>query len=143
MALKLRLKPHEKAIINGAVIENGPRAAELVVRNFAHILRDPDVMQEEDANTPAKRCYFAAQLMLMDPANGSQYRSAFTELAAALRTALLNKDVLARLDAAEQSVAEENYYQALRALKDVIAYEAPLLGLSPADSAAGAGNTGP
>lgn len=127
MALKLRLKPHEKAIINGAVIENGSRSTDIIVHNFAQILRDPDVMQEEEANTPSKRCYFAAQLMIIDPPNSTRYREMFTSYLNDLRGAFLNQDILAKLDEAEAGVAEQNYYKALRVLKDVIVYEEPLL----------------
>lgn len=127
MALKLRLRPHEKAILNGVVIENGGRATDILVHNFAHILRDPDVMQEEQADTPSKRCYFAAQLMLIDPANAQQYRAVFDGFLNDLKGAFINPDILARLDEADQSVTEGNYYKALRTLKDVIAYEEPLL----------------
>lgn len=143
MALKLRLKPHEKAIINGVVIENGSRAADILVHNFAHILRDPDVMQEDEANTPSKRCYFAAQLMLIDPANAGQYRDTFDKFLSDLRGAFINPDILKLLQDADEGVAEGNYYKALRALKDVIAYEEPLLAPSGRRDEAGRSDDDP
>lgn len=131
MALKIKLKPHEKAIINGAVIQNGPRATEFIIKNFAQILREPEVMQQEAADTPAKRTYFAAQLMLLDPDNAANYKAQFDGLLGDLRGALKNEDMLAKLAAAETAVAQDNYYQALRQLRDVIEYEAVLLGIVP------------
>lgn len=128
MALKIKLKPHEKAVINGTVIQNGPRATEFIVKNFAQILREPEVMQEEDANTPAKRTYFAAQLMLLDPENAENYRSVFERFLSDLSAALTNKDMLDKLAASGAAVEQRNYYQALRQLREVIDYEARLLG---------------
>lgn len=128
MALKIKLKPHEKAIINGAVIQNGPRATEFIIKNFAQILREPEVMQQEDANTPAKRTYFAAQLMLLDPDNAESYKAQFTGLLNDLAQALTNKEMLGKLTAAADAIAQNNYYQALRQMRDVIDYEAILLG---------------
>lgn len=137
MALKLKLKPHEKAIINGAVIENGPRAAEIVVHNFAQILREPSVMQEDEATTPARRTYFAIQLMLIDPEKTEQYRTMAESLATDLRAALTNPSVIANLDEALESMRKGNYYRALQSLKDVMTYEAVLLGLPAARVAGG------
>lgn len=133
MALKIKLKPHEKAIINGAVIQNGPRATEIIVQNFAQILREPEVMQEEEADTPAKRTYFMAQLMLMDPQNAASYRPQFERYLTELHDALINEDVKTRLMEARGVADSGNYYGALRAIKDVIAYESKVL--NPADHA--------
>lgn len=136
MALKIKLKPHEKAIINGAVIQNGSRAAEFVIQNFAQILREPEVMQEEEANTPARRTYFSAQLMLLDPTNAASYQPRFDVYLNDLRGALTNPEMRAKLDTAEKAAKEQNYYQALRQLREVMEYEAVLLGLVPAPESA-------
>ena len=66
MALKLSLKPDEKLVINGAVIANADRRATLIVHNKASILREKDILQEQDVDTPAKRIYFPIMLMYMD-----------------------------------------------------------------------------
>lgn len=136
MALKIKLKPHEKAIINGAVIQNGSRAAEFVIQNFAQILREPEVMQEEEANTPARRTYFSAQLMLLDPTNAASYQPRFDVFLNDLRGALTNPEMRTKLDSAEKAAKEQNYYQALRQLREVMEYEAVLLGLVPAPESA-------
>ncbi|MFA7430430.1 MAG: flagellar biosynthesis repressor FlbT [Rhodospirillaceae bacterium] len=140
MALKLKLKPHEKAIINGAVIENGPRSSEIVVHNMAQILREPSVMQAEDANTPARRTYFAIQLMLIDQENAETYRKTAEALFGDLRAALTNPSVISSLDGALAAMNSGNCYRALQALKDVIAYEAALLGFP---SGGGVGSDAP
>ena len=55
MALKLTLKPSERFVINGAVIENGERRITLTIQNRASILRSKDVIMPHEANTPVKR----------------------------------------------------------------------------------------
>ena len=65
MALKLSLKPHEKVVINGAVIANGDRRSTICVENIANVLREGDIIQPEQANTPAKRIYLPIMLMIM------------------------------------------------------------------------------
>lgn len=67
MPLKLKLAARERLIVNGAVLVNGDSRTSLLVRNFAHVMREKDVLQGADANTPTKRLYFLVQTMLMQP----------------------------------------------------------------------------
>lgn len=80
MPLKVVLKPGEKAVINQAVILNGGEKAELVLENKARILRERDIMTEEQANSPAKRIYFVVQMLYMFPNNERFYQQKFNEL---------------------------------------------------------------
>ena len=66
MPLKLSLRPGEKFVVNGAVVQNGDRRAALVLQNKASVLREKDIMQQEEADTPAKRIYFPIMLMYLD-----------------------------------------------------------------------------
>lgn len=123
MALKLNLKPGEKIVINGAVIVNGDRKASLAVKNFANILRETDVMQEEEANTPTRRAYFAAQLMLLDPVNRTDYEANFRRFMNDLLGAFTNEEILLTLRQALAHHDEQDYYKILAALRKVIKYE--------------------
>ncbi len=58
MPLKLSLKPGERFVVNGAVLQNGDRRAVLLLQNKASILREKDIIQPEDANTPAQADLF-------------------------------------------------------------------------------------
>lgn len=66
MALKIKLKPHERLIIGGAVVANGDSKCDLIIENEVPVLRDKDILREKEANTPSKRVYFAIQLMYVD-----------------------------------------------------------------------------
>src|SRR3546814_13581570 len=62
------------------VILNGGEKAELVLENKARILRERDIMTEEQANSPAKRIYFVVQMRYMFPDNERYYQQKFNEL---------------------------------------------------------------
>ena len=66
MPLKLSLKPGEKFVLNGAVVQNGDRRGVLILQNKASVLREKDIMQPEDVNTPARRVYFPVMMMYLD-----------------------------------------------------------------------------
>ena len=73
--------------MNGAVIVNGGGRTSLIIRNYAHIMREKDVLQEADANTPTRRLYFLVQAMLMRPPPPAElfdsFAAAMSQLAAA------------------------------------------------------------
>ena len=66
MPLKLNVKPGEKFVVNGAVMVAGGKGASLVLQNEATILLGKDIIQEDEADTPAKRIYFTILLMYLD-----------------------------------------------------------------------------
>ena len=81
MPLKLSLRPGEKFVVNGAVVQNGDRRAALVLQNKASVLREKDIMQPNEADTPAKRIYFPIMLMYLDDSGRDK---AYGEFAARL-----------------------------------------------------------
>ena len=77
MPLKLSLKPGEKFVLNGAVLTNGDKRTSLVIQNKACVLREKDIMQVEEANTPARRIYFPIMMMYLDADTADTYYSQF------------------------------------------------------------------
>ena len=63
LPLKLSLKPGEKFVLNGAVLQNGDRRAVLILQNRASVLREKDIMQPEAVVTPARMIYFPIMMM--------------------------------------------------------------------------------
>ncbi len=84
MPLKLKLAVNERMIVNGAVISNGGARTTLVIRNYAHIMREKDILQEAQVDTPTKIVYFLVQVMLMQPPPPESlmesYRTAYERL---------------------------------------------------------------
>ena len=83
MPLKLKLAAHERLIVNGAVMVNGGCRTTLVIGNFAHIMREKDVLQER-RSIPRRSVYFILQTMLMQPPPSesliASYRLAYERL---------------------------------------------------------------
>lgn len=131
MALKLSLRPGEKLVINGAVIANGDRRASLVLHNKASILREKDIMQESDADTPAKRIYFPLMLMYMENSAAGSYYEEFVQRITEFMNVISTPELLDLCVQVSKHVMEKNYYKALMACKKIIAIEAERLGNVP------------
>lgn len=127
MALKLSLKPGERAAINGAVIVNGGTRAELVLENRARVLRDADIMQPGEASTPARRIYFPIMMAYLDRAEETarlpEYEARLKEFVAAVT----DRQALADCASLAAHVANRDYYKALTVCRRLIDFEETLL----------------
>jgi flagellar protein FlbT len=127
MPLKLKLGANERLVVNGAVLVNGAYRTTIVVRNYAHIMREKDVLQVEDANTPTKRVYLLVQSMLMTPPPTPEIVSAYRLAHGQLMGCFARQQDLELLEDVDRLVEEGDYYKALTRLHPLIAYEAVLL----------------
>lgn len=127
MSLKISLKPGEKLVINGAVLVSTGRS-ELRLENTASLLRGKDIMRPEDANTPAKRLYFACMMAYIDLRNRQSHQRHAVEFLDALLGALVAPE--ARLGCVKIAghLARSDFYRALGECKKLCAYEAEALG---------------
>ena len=128
MPLKLSLKPGEKFVLNGAVVQNGDRRGVLVLQNKASVLREKDIMQAEDANTPAKRIYFPVMMMYLDEGSADKFYDEFVRRVTEFMSVVKNPDALADCVAASKHVMAREYYKALLAARKIIDYEEQRLG---------------
>lgn len=124
--LRISLRDGEKVVINGAVLCSAGRA-EIVVENSAAILRGRDVMAPKEADTPAKRLYFACMLAYLDPGNLTQHQSRILSLFEELVDALEAHEAKADCISFAHNVACCNFYRALGDCRALIAYEAQAL----------------
>jgi flagellar biosynthesis repressor protein FlbT len=121
MGLKITLKPGEKMIIGGAVITNANTKTQLVIENRVPILRQKDILNEENADTPAKRVYFIIQLMYIDEANLVNYHDTYWRLVRdLLKVAPLTLPVI---DQISEFIVNRDYYHAMKTAKKLIAHE--------------------
>ena len=128
MPLKLSLKPGEKFVLNGAVVQNGDRRSALLLQNKASVLREKDIMQAEEANTPSRRIYFPVMMMYLDQANWESYQDEFVKRLSEFMGAVRNPDVLADCVNASRCVMTREYYKALMLCRKLIEYEDERLG---------------
>ncbi len=125
MPLKLDLRPHEKLFLGGAVLVNGDNRCQLTVLNDVPVLREKDILKEEDADTPCKRIYLAVQLMYMDMPNLARYHQYYWEqVKAVIHVAPSTTE---RIGKVSDFVLDGHYYQALKAARELTRYEQELL----------------
>ena len=137
MPLKLSLKPGEKFVLNGAVVQNGDRRSVLVLQNKASVLREKDIMQQEEANTPARRIYFPVMMMYLDEANADRYYDEFVRRLTEFMNVIGNPDVLADCVNISKHCMSREYYKALMLCRRLIEYEDERLGHVPSGLSAG------
>ena len=123
MPLKLSLKPGEKFVLNGAVVQNGERRANLILQNQASVLREKDIMQEAEANTPAKRVYFPVMMMYLDADCAEDMYNEFVLKMTEFMSAIKNPEMLSQCVAVSREVMAGNYYRALNTCRRLIEYE--------------------
>ncbi len=131
MPLKLSLKPGEKFVLNGAVLQNGDRRGVLVLQNKASVLREKDIMQEDEANTPARRIYFPVMMMYLDEAGAERFYDEFVRRLTEFMNAISNTVVLSDCVEISRSCMAREYYKALMRCRKLIEYEDERLGNVP------------
>ena len=128
MPLKLSLRPGEKFVLNGAVVQNGDRRSVLILQNKASVLREKDILQPEDANSPARRIYMPIMMMYIDEPGAGQYYEGFVQRLSEFMGAIQNPDVLSTCVNISKNCMEREYYKALMLCRKLIDYEDQRLG---------------
>jgi len=128
LALKLSLKPGEKFVLNGAVVQNGDRRATLLLQNKASVLREKDILQEDEVNSPARRIYFPVMMMYLDEGSAGRQYDEFATRLAEFMGAIQNPAVLAECVAISKHVMTREFYKALMLCRKLIEYEDERLG---------------
>ena len=121
MALKISLKPDERIIIGGAVLQNGGARSDFVIENSVPILRGKDIMGLHDANSPCRRIYFAIQLMYVDDKNIEEHRATYWILVKDVTNAA--PSTVGLIDQISEHILHDRYYQALKLTNHLIEYE--------------------
>lgn len=126
--LILKLGPHERVLINGAIIENGERRSRLAVKTpNANILRLRDAIHPEEVNTPVRRVCYIAQLVLSGDAAPADARMQLLRGIEQLSQVLTDHDSRTQLALASKAVLDDQHYQVLRALRSLLPREERLL----------------
>jgi flagellar protein FlbT len=138
MTLRISLRDGEKVIVNGAVLRSVGRT-DLRVENGASVMRGRDVMTPEEANTPARRLYFACMMAYIDEGDLVAHQNDIIRLVRELMDALVSAEAKSVCIAFAQKVACGQFYKALVDCRWLINYEAEALArTAPADALLGA-----
>ncbi|MFC5344678.1 flagellar biosynthesis repressor FlbT [Brevundimonas staleyi] len=126
MPLKLSLKPGEKFVLNGAVVQNGDRRGVLILQNKASVLREKDIMQVEEVTTPAKRIYFPVMMMYLDESAAPKVYDEFVTRLTEFMSATRNPEIMAECVQTSKHVMSREYYKALMSARKIVDYEESL-----------------
>jgi flagellar biosynthesis repressor protein FlbT len=124
MALVIDLKPHEKILIGEAVITNDSQRTRLHIAGDAPILREKDVMQEQDADTPCKKIYFLIQCMYLS-AKPAEYHKKYFELIHEIQHAAPTSTIF--FMQINDQIMGDNYYKAMKLGRQLIEHERELV----------------
>jgi len=126
--LVLKLRPRERFMVNGVVLQNGDKRSNIiVVTDEVNVLRLRDAIHPDDVKTPVTRVCYIAQLVL---AGETEPKAATKQLISGieqLSQVFTDSDSRANLNAATESVTNGKYYQALKSLRTLLSREARLL----------------
>ncbi len=125
MALKLTLKPGERMIIGGAVVTNGSHKVELSIENNVPLLREKDIMGENDANTIARQIYFVIQLMYIDQENLISHHNTYWALVQ--QTVKAAPSTVNLIDRISEKIVANDFYKALKLARKLIVYEKEIM----------------
>ena len=124
MALVIDLKPGEKLLIGEAVLTNDSQRTRLHIAGDAPIMREKDVMQEQDADTPCKRIYFLVQCMYLAREPG-QYHKKYFEMVREVQSASPSSSIF--FMQINEEIISGMYYKALKLAKQLIEHERELI----------------
>ena len=120
MSLKVELRPGERLIIGNCVVTNSDQRTRLFIDGRAPILRQKDILTADTADTPAKRIYFAVQLMYLDE-DIEKVRDGYFSLVNDFVRAV--PSAIGIIDGINNEILTGSLYKALRNSKKLIEYE--------------------
>lgn len=120
MALVIDLKPDEKILIGTAVITNDTQRTRIHIAGDAPILREKDVVMEEEADTPCKKIYFLIQCMYLARNPREYHPKYFAIVRDILQAAPSTSPIFISIN---EQIIKGHYYKALKEAKGLIEYE--------------------
>jgi len=127
--LVLKLAPNERILLNGLMIENGPKKARMTLHSDgAHVLRLRDALHPDQVTGPVSTAYHVAQLAVAgqtDPQNAlHDLRLRLDDLSRAFE----NTWAFDAVANARRALEDSNFYKAMRELGPLLPLERDLLG---------------
>ena len=124
MALVIDLKPGEKILIGDAVITNDSQRTRLHIAGDSPILREKDVLQEENAHTPCQKACFLIQCMYLSN-NPGEYHEKYFDMVEEVQKAAPSCTIF--FIQINEQIMNGSYYKALKLGKQLVEHERELL----------------
>ncbi len=113
-------------ILGATVITNADASGcNLIIENKVPILREKDILSENEANSPCRRIYFVIQLMYIDEENRNTHQKTYWKLVKDLVIAV--PSTVALVDQISEKIVSGQYYQALKLAQKLRDYEREVL----------------
>ncbi len=126
--LVLKLGPHERVLVNGAVIENGDRRSRLnIVTPNANILRLRDALHPDEVTTPVRRVCYILQLVLSGDVSPADAKMQILRGLEQLSQVFKDSDSRGIIETATTNTVDQKFYPALKALRGLMSRENRLL----------------
>lgn len=127
--LLLKLAPNERILLNGLVIENGPKKAKMMVYSEnASVLRLRDALHPKDLGGPVSIAYYYAQLAVAGEKSPEESREELASRLKDLEFAFEGTWASENVDEAKAALEADNFYKTMRSLGPLLPLERELLG---------------
>ena len=128
--LVLKLKPRERFMINGVVLQNGERRSNIVVVSpDVNVLRLKDAIHPDEVKTPVARVCYIAQLVLAGEADPNEARGQLLQGIEQLSQVFTDTDSRSYLARATEDVNGDKFYHALKSLRALLPREKRLMAM--------------
>lgn len=124
MALVIDLKPRERIIIGNALITNDEARTRLHIEGEAPILREKDIMRENEADTACKKIYLTVQLMYLSPEPQELHELFFKQVREIQDAAPTTTFFFMTIG---DQIMKGHYYKALKEARNLIDHERELM----------------
>jgi flagellar biosynthesis repressor protein FlbT len=124
VTLKIEFKAGERIILGDCVVTNHGQRTRLSIEGTVPILREKDIMRQSQVDSPAKRIYFAVQLMYTSKRPQDHYDFYLGLVRRILKAAPSTRPYLERIN---NRILTGELYKALKETRKLIAYEKGLL----------------
>lgn len=126
--LMLSLRADEKFLVNGALVQNGPKRAQIrLPDNNVNVLRLSDCLHPDDVDTPIRRAYYLVQLILSGDTQRETGKQELTATLNDLDKVFAGTAVEAQISKALLDTSQDRYYSVLVSLKRILLIEEQLL----------------
>ena len=122
--LALKLAPKEQVLINGVIVENGPKRAQLLIKtDNASVLRLRDALDSADVIGPASEAYFVAQRCVAGEISSDEAGKILTPLLQKLSAIDSGEACTGAVQTAQHNLNDNNLYRVMRCLRPMVDQE--------------------
>ena len=126
--LVINLRPYEKCLIGGVVIQNGQRRSQIRILDSAQgVLRLSDALHPDRIKTPLTRAYHAAQTVLVGDAPQSEIAPLLQQFLSDSIDVYRDFELTHALGPILVEAKNNNYYKVIKLLKPLLSEEAAVI----------------